>query len=230
MPALFESSRVTNPIKLFLRLFFQCLYHQLAWSYDLVANIVSLGKWTRWISASYGYLDKQPVLELGFGTGKLQCDLLKQGFAVYGIDESGQMAKRAKKRLHKAGVEPRIVRAVSQNLPFPANFFGTIVATFPADYIFATETILEMKRVLIPGGKAVICPVAWITGRSFLQNLAAGLFRITDQAPPMQEALLGPVKLYFERLSTHGFESSYDFVTIESSQVLVILARKVKEA
>lgn len=226
MPAHSESARTIKPLKLF----FRYLYHQLAWSYDLVAYIVSLGKWTRWVAASYDYLDQQPVLELGFGTGQLQCDLLKREFAIYGVDESDQMAKHAKKRLDQAGVQSNIVRALSQNLPFPADFFGSVVSTFPAEYIYADETISEMKRVLIPGGRAVICPVAWITGRSVLQNMAAGLFRITRQSPTMHELLSGPVKLYFERLSAHGFDASYDLVPVEASQVLVILARKVKEA
>lgn len=217
---------VSNP----LRLFFKYLYHQLAWSYDLIAYVVSLGQWARWVFTSIGYLDQQPVLELGFGTGQLQRVLLEKNFAIYGIDESRQMVEYTQKKLGKAGVQPNIARAVSQRLPFRANFFGAVVSTFPAEYIFSAETISEMKRVLIPGGKAVICPVAWITGKSIQQKMAARLFRITNESPPLHELLSGPVNEYLEQLAGYGFEASCDLVQLEASQVLVILARKSEDA
>jgi len=209
-----------------LRRFFQLLYHQLAWSYDLVASIVSLNQWTQWISTVYDQLDQQPILEIGFGTGQLLFDLTQKNFDIYGLDESRQMAALAHKKLVKGGCEPRILRGVTQNLPFPANFFGCVVSTFPAEYIFDLETILEIQRVLVPGGKAVISPAAWITGKSILQRLAAGLFRVTHESPPMRELLAGPFQSFFERLSELGFEVSYEVIAVNSSKALLIAARK----
>ncbi|MCZ7553878.1 MAG: methyltransferase domain-containing protein [Anaerolineales bacterium] len=209
-----------------LRFFFQLLYHQFAWAYDLVAYTVSLGQWSEWISAAYSRLDVQPVLEVGFGTGQLQFDLTQKGFAVYGIDESRQMARLTRQKLVRGGLEPRILRGVAQNLPFPANSFGCVVSTFPAEYIFDLETIREIQRVLLPGGKAVICPVAWITGKTIPQRLAAGLFRVTHESPPMQELLAGPLQAYSERLADLGFKVSYEVVESNSSKMLLITAQK----
>ena len=40
----------------FLRLFFKLLYHQLAWSYDGVAWVVSLGAWRKWVESTLAFL------------------------------------------------------------------------------------------------------------------------------------------------------------------------------
>ncbi len=54
-----------------LRFFFSLLYHQFAWTYDLVSATVSLGHWQEWVRASLPYLHGR-TLEIGYGPGHLQ--------------------------------------------------------------------------------------------------------------------------------------------------------------
>ena len=54
-----------------LRPVYYLLYHHFAWTYDLVADIVSLGQWKDWVRTALPYLDGC-VLELGYGPGHLQ--------------------------------------------------------------------------------------------------------------------------------------------------------------
>ena len=57
-----------------LRIFFQLLYHPFAWAYDLVAGLVSLGRWKSWVLCGLPLLAGR-VLEIGFGPGHLQAAL-----------------------------------------------------------------------------------------------------------------------------------------------------------
>ncbi len=203
------------------RLFFHLLYHQFAWTYDLVAAVVSLGRWRIWVLSALPYLSGH-VLEIGFGPGHLQLALHARGLPTFGLDESLQMGRQADRRLRRNGFPANLSRGYAQNLPFPDNAFETVVATFPAEYIFAPNTLSETRRVLVPGGRLVILPTALITGHAFLERLAAGLFRVTGQAAAIEAILPGINK----HLQAAGFAVRHELVEYPGSQVLVIIGVK----
>src|SRR5512143_1971128 len=122
-------------LTIILRAFFKLLYHQFAWTYDLVAAIVSLGLWQKWILSVLPYIDGLHVLELGHGPGHLQAALHRKGIASIGVDESPQMGKIAYKRLTRIGFTPRLINGHGQMIPFAIESFHQVVATFPAEYI-----------------------------------------------------------------------------------------------
>lgn len=198
-----------------LKVFFHLLYHSFAWSYDLVAQVVSLGMWADWVLSVKAELPGQRVLEIGHGTGWLQAALLEAGVEVYGLDKSRQMGALTKKRAPRS----QLTRGASQAIPFPAEYFDQVAATFPSEYIYDPVSLAEISRVLIPGGMLVVVPLAWITGRKPLERLAAGLFRVTGQAGEWNEVFLVP----FEAA---GFSCTVSRRVVQSSQVLVIQARK----
>lgn len=203
-----------------MRLFFKLLYHQFAWSYDLVAASVSLGKWKRWIYTVIPYLPEGRLLELGFGPGHLQVALKAQGRAPVGLDESAWMAAQAQARLRSLGFEPGLANGLSQRLPFASGAFCSIVATFPSEYIIDPNTIKECYRVLQPGGVLVLLPVAWITGKGLLHHLAASLFRVTGQAPELDERFIQPYLV-------DGFETQ-QIITKElpGSKLLILILKR----
>lgn len=204
-----------------LRLFFHLLYHQFAWMYDLVAALVSLGRWKGWVLSVLPSLNGR-VLEIGFGPGHLQLALHQRGLAVFGLDESRQMARQARRRLRRKGFNGNLVRAVARQIPFPKNSFQTVVATFPAEYIFHADTLAQIHRVLVPGGRLVILPMAWITGNRLHERLAAWLFKVTGQAGPIGTLLPGMRK----RLRVAGFELRHELVECPGSRILVIIASR----
>jgi len=83
--------------------FFNLLYHPFAWTYDLVAAIVSLGRWQDWLMQAMPYLSGR-VLEIGFGPGHLQVALNEAGMQAFGLDESRQMGRQARRRLWQGEV------------------------------------------------------------------------------------------------------------------------------
>jgi ubiquinone/menaquinone biosynthesis C-methylase UbiE len=210
----------------FLRLFFQVFYHQFAWTYDFVAALVSIGRWNKWIRAVLPFVDGESVLELGHGPGQLQHYLLGNvDLKVIGLDESAQMGHMAKNRLKQAGHPViQLTRGLAQRLPFRDQAFDTVVSTFPSDYIFNQLTLREVHRVLDEDGRLVVLPAAWIIGKAVLDRAAAWLFRITHQAPrSADEALIDVLRGPLERA---GFQTEFQMIGMNSSTLLVIVARK----
>jgi len=210
----------------FLKLFFHLLYHTFAWSYNLVAALVSLGMWNQWIAAVIPYLDQEPILEIGFGTGTLQAWMHQQKRFGIGLDESWQMIRQTRARLGRDGHQYRLARGLAQSLPFAEQTFRRVVATFPSEYIADPATLGEIWRVLQPGGQMIVLPVAWITGQSLPHRLATGLFRITNEAPP-KESLHSSWLVPFEhQLERSGFLVERIFIRQRHSEILVIQAQK----
>jgi len=207
------------------RFIFYLLYHPFAWSYDIVAATVSLGRWQDWVQTVLPFIEGTRVLELGHGPGHLQRTLLSRGLLAVGLDESRQMGRLAKRRLSDNGYTKfNLSRGLAQSLPFPAETFDSVVSTFPSNYIFDHGTLLEVHRTLKSSGRFIILPAAWIIGQKLMERYAASLFRVTGQAPSE------PVEVISERFkqpfTDTGFEAKVEQVEVKSSLVLVIIAQK----
>jgi len=212
MASLFHRS-----LNAFLKVFFKLLYHQLAWTYDWVAATVSLGRWKLWVQSVLPYLPGPDVLEIGFGPGHLQAAMCAKGLKVFGLDESWDMNRLAFKRLIGLGFVPLVVNSRAQFIPFPDNSFNQVVATFPTDYIHQPQTLSEIRRILRPGGRLVVLPVAWITGGKLSDRAAASLFDVTGQPPEYDRRFILP----FEQA---GFDVRVETTNFGSSRAAIILA------
>ncbi len=191
----------------FIRLFFRLLYHEAAFTYDLVAGLVSLGQWWAWGRTAIPYLRGERVLELAHGPGHLLVTLAERGWSPVGLDLSLQMGRLARRRLRRAGLSLPLVRARAESLPFRDRCFDSLVATFPTEFIFAPETLAEARRVLRPGGRLVVVAGARMVGGNPLARFIRWLYRVTGQdtllpdgpGAPLQRAGLS-VRLVRERV------------------------------
>jgi len=214
------SARLLTPL---LRIAFHLLYHQFAWSYDLVAAVVSLGRWQAWVRSVADDLPGLRVLEIGHGPGHLQRALLAKGIAAFGLDESPQMSRMAHRRLTRGGLKPRLARGRAQALPFPANCFHQAAATFPSEYILDSAALAEIHRVLLPGAQLVVLPYASIVGRRWLERAVAWLNRVTGQSGDFGD-------YYIEPLRQAGFEVEVEHRGLQRSSLMIIKARKASIA
>lgn len=202
-----------------LRIFFHLLYNQLAWAYDFVANIVSIGQWKEWVLSVSKDLNGPLVLEIGHGPGHLLITLNKMGVHIFGIDKSLSMGNMAYGRIADLGYEPSIARALATNMPFRSASFHQLVATFPSEFILETSTISEAYRVLLPGGKFIILPVVWIKGQSFMERFFAYIFDITGQSPDVDARYALP-------FAEAGFIIKIEERIVKSGKLLIIHAQK----
>ncbi len=227
-------------MRTFLRFFFYLLYHPFAFTYDLVAATVSLGRWKDWVWSVVPFIEGRRVLEIGHGPGHLQKILLSRKQIVVGLDESAPMGRLARRNLKRYFTPPgsssttysqnnsytqiRLARGVAQHLPFPNISFDTVVATFPTEYIYDPATLQEAYRVLLPAGRLVILPGATFLGRGLVDRIMAFLFRITGQTPPnlaeiIHERSTQPFVNTGFRVETHELD-------VRSSRVYILVATK----
>ncbi len=159
------------------------LYDELAWTYDLAAWIVSAGRWDRWRRMALDYVEKQPVLEIGFGTGELLMAMAGRGWQVAGIDLSTAMQRTTARKMQRRGVTAPRLQARAQALPYPDQTFGSIVATFPAEYIVDPASLREFARVLRPGGRLIVAGMVVYRQDAWWTSLSQRLFGDAAGAP-----------------------------------------------
>ena len=190
-------------MKWFMTWFFNLLYHSFAWSYDLVASVVSGGRWQEWVRSVVPLVRGEQVLELGVGTGTLQAALLTAGFQTYGLDESRQMLRIDKKRL-RINPNSRLIRGRAEALPLATGSMDTIVATFPSEYIFQAETLRSCRRILRPGGRLVVLLGVDVGGNQLQNRLLKVLYRVTGQGTPD----VGRLENSLSGLTQYGFNAT----------------------
>ena len=187
-----------------LRFGFRLLYNELAFTYDFVSWVVSLGAWHCWQQAAIQYFEQptEPILELAHGTGTLQVDLQQAGYTVVGLDLSPYMGKIAKRKLEHRNLPVCLIRAKSQTLPFADQQFATVISTFPTEFILSPETLSEVHRVLQPDGRLIVVPNSEFIGGGILRTALEWLYRVTGQRgtePPETESLFVPNGFRVER-------------------------------
>ena len=217
-------------MKTFLRFFFHLLYHQFAFTYDLVAAAVSFNRWKDWVMSVLPFIEGKRILEIGHGPGHLQRILLSRNLFTVGIDESAQMGRLAKRNLRRSVLSARspqlvdyaqinLTRGIAQRLPFCNNAFDMVVATFPTEYITDPNTLAEVKRCLSDRGRLITLPAA-IPKNPFLD----WLFRVTHQSP--NEAVDIVETRFREPFVRAGFRTEIKILDVKSGSLLIVVATK----
>lgn len=216
-----------------IRFGFRLLYYELAWTYDAVSWLVSLGEWRRWQQAALPFVQGSMVLEIGHGPGHILLALQRDGRHVFGVDLSPQMGRQARQRLQKRGSWANLSRAKVQSLPFATAVFHTVLATFPTDYIVDPQTLMAVHRVLKVDGRLIVVPDGHLTGRGSLHRFIDWLFRITgqrDEASSVGDDDLWPHPTLWEpfrqQFTEAGFQIQIEQIQLERSAVTIFIARK----
>lgn len=228
------------PVQALLRVFFYFLYHPFAFAYDFVAAVVSFGHWKEWILEVVPFIAGTRTLEIGHGPGHLHRFLLNRQLTAVAIDESAPMGGLARHNLAasqgKSPVEmhastPRndyaqinLARGLAQCLPFHNGAFDTVIATFPAEYIFDPFTLTEAHRVLRENGRFVILAGVQITGRKPWERFMAWVYRVTRQTPAnISDILRERAREPFEEA---GFQVEIQERDVESGVAFIVIGTK----
>lgn len=205
-----------------VRFGFRLLYNEMAWTYDTVSKVVSLGQWRDWQRVALRHLDLPPgesVLELAHGTGDLQIDLAAAEYNPIGLDRSRRMGRIARRKLRRHALRPALVRGDARRLPFPGGTFRAVVSTFPTEFIIHPDTLAEAHRILTPGGRFVVVVNGFLTGKNPSAEALEWLYRVTGQRGPWPEGAL-------DRLSEAGFRAQVFTEPLPRSAVLMVVGVK----
>ena len=195
---------------------FELLYGPAVPIYDWVSRAGFAGEWARWQRALLRFVHAGPLLELGPGTGDLLPVLLAQGLSPCGLDYSPRMLRRARRKLARRGLSPPLVRGRAEALPFGAETFGAVVATFPSAYIVRPATWAEIGRVLRPGGDVAIVLGGELAPDSPGRALRARAYRV----------LYGGQNLRLPPLPPSPLGLHEEVVATEHGRALLIVGRK----
>ena len=141
------------------------MFDRIAPRYDLLNRLLSLGtdlSWRRRAVAFARLADGGRALDVGTGTGDFALALLARSprsATVTGVDISAGMLEIAERRAARAGLGARYRRLIAsvESLPFSDGTFDVAVAGFVIRNVGdIPRGLAEMRRVLRPGGRAVI--------------------------------------------------------------------------
>jgi demethylmenaquinone methyltransferase/2-methoxy-6-polyprenyl-1,4-benzoquinol methylase len=158
----------------------RAMFDRIAPRYDLLNRLLSAGTDQRWRRAAVGFLGAPPrahVLDLCTGTADLLIAALagapqRRGT---GVDLSFEMLRRASGKLAREGLAARaaLLAGDALRLPLRGSVFDGALIAFGIRNVSAPEAALvEIRRVLKPGGRLVVLEFAEPPGP------LGGLFRL----------------------------------------------------
>lgn len=141
------------------------MFDRIAHRYDLLNRLLSFGQDVVWRRKVAGFLPEFPqlkVLDLATGTGDLLISLYQKDPRIssgIGIDLSEKMLEVGREKLKAYPENPPLTlrRGDAVDIPFPAGSFHAVTIAFGIRNVLdVEESLREMRRVLVPGGRALI--------------------------------------------------------------------------
>lgn len=160
------------------------MFAAIAPRYDLLNRLLSFRRdvaWRRAAAAEVVLPPRGAVLDLCTGTGDLALEVARQHPAVrsiVGVDLCEPMLRLGRQKV--AGREPRVLLSAgaAEALPFRAGTFDAVLVAFGIRNVTDRATALgEMRRVLRPGGRAILLEFFQPRGTLF-----AALYRFYSRA------------------------------------------------
>jgi ubiquinone/menaquinone biosynthesis C-methylase UbiE len=170
--------------------------------YDVLVWLLTLGR-ERGFRERMLYLARlrpgESILDVGCGTGTLAIAAKRKvgpTGTVFGIDASAEMIARAGHKASKAGVDATFRKEAVQALSFPDARFDVVLSTLMFHHLpkpARRQCVLEIKRVLRPGGRVLIVDFGIPTKRP--KGLASHFHRYGGIEPGNLIALPGEAGL-----------------------------------
>jgi demethylmenaquinone methyltransferase/2-methoxy-6-polyprenyl-1,4-benzoquinol methylase len=133
------------------------MFDGVARGYDRTNAVLSVGNAALWRIATVRAVDPKPgerVLDIAAGTGTSSVALAKSGAEVIALDFSAGMVEEGRRR-HP---DLTFVQGDAMKLPFADGEFDAVTISFGLRNVQQPKVaIAEMRRVLKPGGRVVIC-------------------------------------------------------------------------
>jgi len=150
------------------------------------------------------------ALDAGCGTGIYSIEIARKGALVTAVDSSLEMLDWARVKTRIAGLEIDFIKADALKIPFPDCHFDIVFSLCMLCFIKERDAaLLEMKRVLRPGGRVVIALLNSRSPWALLRRLK-GVFKETTYNRA-------------EFISPRGIESSLESAGLKDIKVSTCL-------
>ena len=171
----------------------------------------------RALIAQANLADEQKILDLACGTGTL-CVGIKKRFPeakIFAVDADEEILKMAFEKAGKYQAEINFNQGMSDELPFPNEFFDQIFSTLSFHHLTHDRkigTIREILRVLKPDGEFHLADYGLPINKS--QKVLSNFVRIIDGDETTLENLNGRLGLLLEENGFAKVERTGSFNTI----------------
>jgi demethylmenaquinone methyltransferase/2-methoxy-6-polyprenyl-1,4-benzoquinol methylase len=143
------------------------MFDRIAGPYDMMNRVMTAGldrRWRELAAEATGLGNGATALDACCGTGDLSLSLARlvgRGGQVTGLDFSGEMLERARKKARQANAaEITWVQGDATRMPFADNSFAAATIGFGLRNLPDPEDGLrELARVVRPGGKVVVLEI-----------------------------------------------------------------------
>lgn len=129
---------------------------------ERLARLAAIERWHFWFAGRRALLEwvlkryrcgrSGPVMDLGCGTGALLESLGREGQPLLGVDLLPDGLQRVRQTLPSSW----LVQAEAAKLPLPAEFLETVLMLDVLEHVDDHQTLVEVHRVLRPGGRLVL--------------------------------------------------------------------------
>jgi demethylmenaquinone methyltransferase/2-methoxy-6-polyprenyl-1,4-benzoquinol methylase len=163
------------------------MFDRIAARYDFLNRVLSFGTDIGWRRRAIALADIAPgaaVLDIGAGTGDLSFAAAARGARVTALDLSAGMLSVLGRRAtdaQRSRIEPLVGSA--ESLPFPDASIDRIVTGFTVRNVGDLgRAFTELRRVLRPGGRAVVLELSHPPSPAFARLYSVYLERILPAA------------------------------------------------
>lgn len=139
------------------------MFDNISPKYDFLNRVLSFGidiRWRKKVVKMVAKNQPQYVLDIATGTGDLAIAIAKKTNAnVVGLDLSEGMLSFGREKIKSLNLNKQIqmVQGDAENLPYQDNTFDAVTVAFGVrNFENLDKGLLEINRVLKPGGKLVI--------------------------------------------------------------------------
>lgn len=189
---------------------FDSFYTRFSGVYDFLVK--SLPVWKNWLKRTLPHIQGPRVLEASFGTGYLLTQYAGR-FRAFGIDYNAVMAQIAKRNLHRKGLTACLQQADVSHLPYASHSFDTLVNTMAfSGYPDGVAALIEMGRVLKPGGKLVMVDIDYPKERNWLGMVTTKFWMASGDIIRDMESLFKEVGWEFQEEEIGGFGSVHLYI------------------
>jgi demethylmenaquinone methyltransferase/2-methoxy-6-polyprenyl-1,4-benzoquinol methylase len=149
----------------------QSMFARIAGRYDLLNHTLSLGidrAWRKAVIAAAGEVRGELVVDVCTGTGDLVLGFARAGARAIGIDFTLPMLERAAAKSRRAHEHGAFAQGDALRLPIRAGVARAATIAFGLRNVVDRGLALaEMRRILAPGGRALVLEFSRPTGRVF---------------------------------------------------------------